>query len=151
MFKNGVVAPSCGYTCKLHWRHKLLMKRWVDKAIYRTSCRSGLTFIQDVRQMIFPLPVPQVSVQQVISLLMASVRASYVRWAPTSRSQDASSASPVEEVSWPSMKAQCPSGTVRLKVRLCGWVCVCVLQRGRTEDSGLDLLGFLLVFQNCIC
>lgn len=70
----------------------------------------------------FPLSFPQVSVQQVIPLLMVSVHASSVRWAPTSQNQAGSSASPVEEVSWPSTKDQSPSGTVKPKVRLC--VCV---------------------------
>lgn len=41
--------------------------------------------------------LPQVSVQQVISLLMGFVHASSARWAPTSQNQAGSSASPVEE------------------------------------------------------
>ncbi len=47
----------------------------------------------------FLLSFPQVSVQQVISLLTGSVHASPVYWAPTSQNQAESSASPVEEVS----------------------------------------------------
>lgn len=65
------------------------------------------------------LYLPQVSVQQAISLLTDSVHVRSVRWAHTSRNQAGSSASPVEEVSWPSMKHRCPSETVKPKVRLC--------------------------------
>lgn len=65
------------------------------------------------------LYLPQVSVQQAISLLTDSVHVRSVRWAHTSQNQAGSSASPVEEVSWPSMKHRCPSETVKPKVRLC--------------------------------
>lgn len=45
------------------------------------------------------LYLPQVSVQQAISLLTDSVHVRSVRWAHTSQNQAGSSASPVEEVS----------------------------------------------------
>lgn len=50
-----------------------------------------------IRKRLLLLLFFQASVQQVISLLMASVRASSVRWAHINQSPAGSSASPAEE------------------------------------------------------